>query len=327
MNATSKEEAVASLLAKSGWRVKRGQENMSIGCPLAPHSPLHRSAVDSRPSMGIKVEAGAVLVNCFTCGFKAGQLSYLYRRLAYHDARWSEALQACLEMEGHYLIDGINLLGSQGYLKAKAAKDQGPIPEDAWAQYGGKFCRYFESRGISFETGKDWGVGHDVQKARVMLPVRDIKGQLWGAVGRTYKGERPKYLNYFDMAKGEHLLGAHMIGSAKSIVVVEGGLDAMRGYQALKAAGLQDQVACVSIMGASLSQAQIKRLVAWAHEVILAFDNDEAGHRGRKAADDSLSKLVMVRHAHLSSVGKNDFVECDDQEIVKVIDSAELSLF
>lgn len=322
----TKEEAVINILERSGWRIKRGGDNLSMGCPLARHSPLHRSAVDSRPSMGVKVEADSVLVNCFTCGFKAGQLSFLYRRLCHHDPNWAGALEACLQMESEYLIDGINYLGNVGYLKSMKSSIE-PVDESKWEPYGRSFCRYFESRGITFDTGSAWGVGHDKGNSRVLVPVRDQRGVLWGAVGRTYKNERPKYMNYFDMAKGEHLLGAHMIGHAKSVVVVEGALDAMKAYQALKARGLGSDYACVSVMGSSVSQAQIKRLVACAHEVILALDNDEAGIRGRSKADEDLSKLLMVRHADLKSVGKNDFGECSEDEIVGMIQGAELSLF
>lgn len=321
----SKEQAVTHILERSGWRVKKSADNLSIRCPLARFSPLHKSSVDSRPSMGIKVEDGAVLVNCFTCGFKSGQLSYLYRRLAYHDAYWEPALQACLSMESEYLIDGISHLGDLGYIKARPVEAV-PVDEAAWGPYGNRFCRYFESRGITFETGASWGVGHDRDKGRALIPVRDFQGRLWGAVGRSYRDQRPKYLNYFDMSKGEHLLGAHMIGKAKSVVLVEGGLDAMRGYQALKVAGVSDDYACISVMGASVSAAQVKKIISFAHEVIIAFDNDEPGRRGRAQADKDLSRLIMVRHADLAALGKKDFGECEDSEIVTLIDSAELSL-
>lgn len=326
MIALSKEDAVAQILSKSGWRVKRGQENMSIGCPLAPYSPLHRSSVDSRPSMGIKVEPGSVLVHCFTCGFKSGQLSFLYRALSHHDPNWQPALQAALEMESNYLIDGINELKSHGFNMSKPSNPK-PLEEDVWKPYSRRFCKYLDKRGIDFETGAEWGVGHDKQKHRALIPVRDISGALWGAVGRTYRGEQPKYLNYFDMSKSEHLLGAHMIGDAKSIIIVEGALDAMRAYQALKRLDMLKDYACVSVMGASVSKSQAKRLVAWAHEVLIAFDNDQAGIKGRQSADKALSKLLMVRHIDISKVDKKDFGECSEAQIASLVKSAELSLY
>lgn len=319
----SKLDAVVNILQKSGWRVSYGAENLSIGCPLARYSPIHRSSVDSRPSMGIKVEQSAVLVHCFTCGFRAGQLSYLYRRLESHDSSWGMALTACLQMESEYLIDGILSLQSEGFRRSKA-QEASPLSEDLWNPYSRKFCRYLESRGVSYQTGVEWGVGHDQANGRALIPVRDVKGNLWGAVGRTYRNEKPKYLNYFGMSKGEHLLGSHMIGSAKSIVVVEGALDALRAYQAFKQQGLLDQYACVSVMGASVSKNQAKSLISCAHEVILAFDNDEAGQRGRSNADKDLSKLIMVRHANIGALNKKDFGECDDAEIIDLIENAEL---
>ena len=38
--------------------------------------------------------------------------------------------------------------------------------------------------------------------------MRDFSGNLWGAVGRSYVGATPKYMNYWEMKKGTQLLGA-----------------------------------------------------------------------------------------------------------------------
>lgn len=323
----NQEAAVVSILERSGWRVKRSADNLSIGCPLAAYSPLHKSTVDSRPSMGIKVQEGAVLVHCFTCGFKAGQLSFLFKRLARHDVYWQPAVSACLEMENAYVSDGIEALSEQGYFHSAVKKQEGPLDEELWAPYGRVFNNYFAERGITFETGKAWGVGYDADRSRVLVPVRDQANRLWGAVGRTTKGEIPKYLNYFDMAKGKHLLGAHMIGRAKSIVVVEGALDAMLAYQAIREAELQDEYACVALMGASMSDDQVRRLVMCAHEVILAFDADEAGSRGQQAALGKLGRLIMTKVADFQGqVGKKDFGDCTSEEILKVIKNSQLPL-
>lgn len=320
----SKESAVISILERSGWRVKRSGQNLSIGCPLAPYSPLHRSAVDSRPSMGIKVDTESVLVNCFTCGFKAGQLSYLFKRLAYHHASWQPAVDACLEMESAYLEDGLTFLKTQGYMPQPKQVDA-QVGETLWTPYARQLHPYWSTRGIADQTVMRWDCGWDQEKGRVLVPVRDHSYRLWGAVGRAVnEGARPKYLNYFDMSKGKHLLGAHVVGEAKSIVIVEGSFDAMRCEQALFNAGLKDDYGVLALMGASMSDDQIRRICSMAHEVILAFDGDEAGQRGQASAYQKINRLLMTRQVHFGALGVKDFGECEEAQIISIIEGADL---
>lgn len=318
-----KQQAVIQLLNKSRFRTRVGSENISIPCPLAAYSPLHKSKVDSRPSMGIKVTESAVLVHCFTCGFKSGQLSYLYARLAKHDQRWRPALQAVQEMEAQYLSAGLAALESIGYMRAEATQDK-PFDESLFAPYANQFAPYLKRRGIALETGKRWGVGVDTQRRRAVIPVRDRQGALWGAVGRSYIDEKPKYLNYWEMKKGKHLLGEHLITEACTTIIVEGSLDALICDQAVHRAGYQDDYNVVSILGSSLTSVQAQKIISCSHEVILALDADEAGQRGTKSAIDLLGKRIMTRVANISSVGKNDFGACSDAEIGHVVENATL---
>ena len=317
------QQRVCELLSLSGFNPKVGAENISIPCPLAPYSPLHKGNHDRRPSMGIKVVDGAVLVHCFTCGFKSRQLSYLYSRLAYNDSRWQAALSHAREMESHYVIQGINHLQNSGFMRTTATPEE-HLDESLFEPYSGKFAPYLLRRGVTLETGKRWGVGVDVERSRAVIPVRDIQGNLWGAVGRSYINEKPKYLNYWNMKKGKHLLGAQLIEQACSTIVVEGSLDAMITDQAITEADLQSEYNVVSVLGSSVSKEQAKRLISCSHEIILALDADTAGQRGTENSLRLLKKRVMTRVADISQTGKNDFGSCSALEIGKVIESARL---
>lgn len=318
-----KQQAVLDILQRCNFRVRQGAQNLSIPCPLAPYTPLHRNNHDSHPSMGIKVTEGAVLVNCFTCRFKSGQLSYLFSRLNSHDSRWGSALDAVLELEKQYLALGIQNLKSMGLYRDHTPKPKS-IDESFFEPFARKFAPYLQRRGITLETGKRWGVGVDVEQKRAVIPVRDFSGKLWGAVGRSYANETPKYMNYWEMKKGTQLLGAQLIKTAKTTVIVEGSLDALLADQAIQQAGLGDQYHVVSILGAVLTEDQANLLVRCSNDVLIALDADEAGQRGLAKAKELLSTRLMTKVANIASVGKKDFGECTSQEIISVLQSATL---
>jgi len=274
--------------------------------------------------MGIKVEDGAVLINCFTCGFKAGQLSYLFKRLAHHHPAWQPAVDACEQMEMDFFVEGLTFLKTQGYLPTPK-KSSEPLEEKVWLALSSEVHPYWGQRGIDETTVLRWGCAFDQDKNRVVIPVRDQAGRLWGGVGRSINDQaRPKYLNYFDMRKSDHLLGAHTIDQAKSIVVVEGAFDAMKASQALYRAGLSQDYGVVALMGSSMSTEQIRRVTSFAYEVVLALDADDAGRQGQQKAYDRLYKLLMTRRVDFRSQGIKDFGEASDAQVVKLIKEARL---
>lgn len=322
----SKRDKIVDLLTRCGFRPRGSGDNISVPCPLAPYSPMHKHNTDSRPSMGIRVEAGEVLINCFTCGFKARQISSLFYALHLKNKAWEGALTQARAIEAESLGEGLFALSQIGYTAPRAEEPQ-EVDEAQFSPYARVFHRYLETRSITLDTGRAWGVGFDDERERVLIPVRDTQHRLWGAVGRSIHAEaKPKYLNYFNMMKGAHLLGAHTIGTAKSLIIVEGGLDAMRAYQAIHSAGLQDELACVSIMGATLSDRQARAIMSIAYEVIIALDADDAGDRGADLALSKLSQRITTRKADMRTVGKKDFGDCQDSEILKVIDASYIAV-
>lgn len=313
-----KQHLVLDILTRSGFKPRlSSSQNIAIPCPLAPYTPLHKGNRDGSPSMGIKVTEGRVLVNCFTCGFKSGQLSFLYSRLSKHDHSWSEAFQFVREFETKCMLEGLSSLS----YKRKTVEDLQPLDETLYTPFSRKLAPYFVRRGISLDSARRWDLGVDLEKKRALIPVRDQRGRLWGAVGRSYVNERPKYLNYWNFKKGLHLVGAQLIKEPRKTVIVEGSLDAILTDQALFSSG---EYNVVSVLGASVSQQQVQQITAMSLEVILAFDNDDAGHQGSLNARASLSKRLMTRTTHAGLVGKKDFGECSPEEIVHCINSATL---
>ncbi|MGI8927179.1 MAG: DNA primase [Tepidiformaceae bacterium] len=121
------------------------------------------------------------------------------------------------------------------------------------------------------------GNAYDRFRGRVIIPIRDERGQFVGMGGRGLQGEEPKYLNspqseLFD--KGRTLYGLDMaaqaIRTARAVVVVEGYMDVIGPWQA----GFQNVVAT---MGTSLTEQHVSLLRRHARRVVLAMDPDAAG--------------------------------------------------
>lgn len=119
---------------------------------------------------------------------------------------------------------------------------------------------------------------YDRFRGRLMFPIWDATGQVVGFGGRSLRGEEPKYLNspenrYFEKGKLLYALyhAREAIRHTEQIIVVEGYMDAIRLHQS----GIKNVVAS---MGTALGLHQVQLLLRYAREVVLAYDNDEAGH-------------------------------------------------
>ncbi len=124
----------------------------------------------------------------------------------------------------------------------------------------------------------------------LIIPWEDAAGRTVGIVGRTVlpaeqvsaKGI-PKYKYSAGLVKSEGLIGFTGIRGAKTIVLLEGVLDA----RYLNSYGFKT----ASVGGSDLSLAQINLLErSGAKEVLLAFDMDDAGRAATANAGDLLSR-------------------------------------
>lgn len=141
---------------------------------------------------------------------------------------------------------------------------------------------------------RDDGAVFDRFRGRLMIPIRDIKGQTIGFGARTLTGEEPKYLNspqspLFD--KSHTLFGMDLarnaIRAAGHAVVVEGYMDALAAHQA----GYANVVAS---MGTALTEAQFRQIARLCKKFVLALDPDTAGVqamlRGLEVARETLDR-------------------------------------
>ncbi|MEJ2747266.1 MAG: DNA primase [Anaerolineae bacterium] len=146
----------------------------------------------------------------------------------------------------------------------------------------------------------DKGTRYDRFRNRLMIPIRDVNGRTVGFGARTLEKDGiPKYLNspqteLFD--KSSLLYGLdgakRHIREARQVVIVEGYMDVMQGWQA----GFRNMVAQ---MGTALTEPQLRQLKRYTKRFILALDADAAGQkatmRGLQVARETLDREVEIK--------------------------------
>jgi len=252
-----------------------------ISCPFAKQN--HENGRDSRFSFSI-LHTGYSSFRCFTCGVR-GSLSHLLCLLGekipgFEDERKRFKLKDLVENEAL-------TVPKFGPKKGFSSVSYKVHPESALLPFSGGVPRYALDRGLSLETCRRWGLGHDKVNGRLVFPVRDVNGSLVGMVGRCYTGRGPKYFNYWSFQKSFFLFGQHfVINPDWPVVLVEGCFDALLVEQALcsflrektHVEGLGFNV--MAILGSDLSDAQADYLCSLNQEVLLFFDCDAAGKKG-----------------------------------------------
>jgi DNA primase len=127
---------------------------------------------------------------------------------------------------------------------------------------------------------------YDKFRNRLMFPVIDVRGDVLGFGGRSLGNEEPKYLNSPEtilFSKRRVLYGMNLAKNTKrsNIILCEGNIDVITLHQA----GFDNAVAS---MGTSLTVDQTRLIARYVKEIVLCYDNDEAG---KKATDRALGIL------------------------------------
>jgi len=141
----------------------------------------------------------------------------------------------------------------------------------------------------AFQYGLYKPSGVDLFEGRLIMPIRDENGKIIAFAGRSLDDREPKYLNspetkFFSKKSVLFMLdrAKKAIKSLDFAVICEGYFDAMAFHRA----GVTNAIA---VLGTSLTREHVSKLMPLSKNVILAFDNDEAGI---KATLRSLKVLV-----------------------------------
>ena len=139
---------------------------------------------------------------------------------------------------------------------------------------------------------KNGGV-YDKFRNRLMLPVIDVRGDVIGFGSRVLDKSEPKYMNTSETITYSKRRALYAINLAKkskrpNIILCEGNLDVVTLHQA----GFDNAVAS---MGTALTVEQVRLLSRYTKEIVICYDNDNAGKLATERA------LQLLRNSELSA--------------------------
>lgn len=266
--------------------------HMSISCPLAPIR--HNDQYDWNTSCSVSLsDDEPSLVRCFSfnCQYK-GSLYNMLKLRTEHDGNPDDlvALLKKIEPTEKFTLESSLARSKKRYdeqierlrkpILPKHDKDV--LAESRMEKYAGGVPHYAITRGLTVDSCKAWGLGHDKQNARLVFPVRRHDGKLVGLTGRLIPAAQkrlteqlgrnvPKYHNYVGLDKSKYIFGEHMLEEGKPVVICEGQIDAILTWQALG-------IPAVAPLGEGFSERHVRTIAAFSPPVVYIFpDNDPPG--------------------------------------------------
>ncbi|MBU5460279.1 DNA primase [Anaerostipes sp. MSJ-23] len=224
------------------------------------------------------------------------------------------------------------LLQSKRGEKAMAYFKNRGITEDTIRRFGLGYSdiyhddlyRFLKSKGFSDEELKDSALvtlneqkgGSDKFWNRVMFPIMDVNNRVIGFGGRVMGDGTPKYLNsretkLFDKSRNLYGLNFARSSRRREIILCEGYMDVISMHQA----GFTNAVAA---LGTAFTSGHGMLLRRYTENVILSFDNDEAGQRA------ILRAIPILKDAGLNVRVLNLSPYKDPDEFVKNMGAAAL---
>src|SRR3982075_2855737 len=143
--------------------------------------------------------------------------------------------------------------------------------------------------------------GQDFFRNRLIVPIRDERGQVVAFVGRTVADDPRKYVNSPETpaySKGRVLFALDLakegIGTKGFAVLVEGQFDVIVAHQF-------GGTTPIATSGTALTEDQVRLLKRFTDEVVLAFDGDSAGKQAAFRAIEQHAALGL--HTRVVNLG------------------------
>ncbi len=286
---------------------------------------------------------------CFGCGAGGDAIGFIKRieNLDYIDAVKSLAERAGMQMPDEGFDDS---LGKKRRLILEINRAAAKFFHSyMMSQQGRKGLNYFTGRGLTHKTINRFGLGYapegwdvltrhlnslgykdpdiveaglairsrknqnkvfDFFRDRAMTPVIDIRGNVIAFSGRDIDGnDNRKYINTPDTLaykKTNELFALNIAKDSGSdaLILCEGQMDVIAMHQA----GFSNAVAG---FGTALTSEQVRLISRYANEVILCYDNDEAGKKAVNKAIGMFKNTDLKIRIPALSGGK------DPDEIIK----------
>lgn len=262
----------------SGW--------LHSKCPLAPWT--HASGSDKHPSFGVKPEpAGLSAYMCFSCKHH-GRISSLVRLLQHLGADVGP-----VDGGGYpVLAKDADMFDARGIVglpfRDVEQQDEKPDPLEE-VMFDGIYMpawdvpesrEYLRSRGVGAVAAEALQLGWDPDQRRVVFPVRDREGSLYGHTGRAVDQQNePKVKDYHGLPKMWLILGQHrwrgQPGGTRPLILVEG----LFAYAHLVEMNLEQYADVGALMGSRLTEHQAEEVKVHNCPTYLLMDNDPAGEQ------------------------------------------------
>jgi DNA primase len=306
--------------------LKRAGENWKALCPF--HA-------EKTPSFTVNPKRG--IFHCFGCGAGGDAFSFLMRqdRLSF-----PEAVRALAQRAG---VDLPSARGSHGtgepdgkteaLLRAMALAAQF-YEEALWSRPEGERARrYLETRGISPDVARRFGVGYapegwdhlltvltgesiaeevivqaglalprqtgsgcyDRFRGRLLFPIRDHQARVIAFGGRAMGNEEPKYLNSPETPLYVKGRTLYALDLAKSAMREKNRGLIVEGYVDCLMAHQHGFTETVAALGTAFTPAQLGLLRRYADEVITFFDADAAGQKASSRAEEMMDSFMEIQ--------------------------------
>ena len=161
--------------------------------------------------------------------------------------------------------------------------------------------------------GKNGGL-YDKFRKRLIFPIIDVRGDVLGFGGRIISKDDPgaKYMNTPETivySKRRVLYGLNLAKKSKrsNIILVEGNIDVVMLHQA----GFDN--ACAS-MGTALTTEQLQLLSRYTKEIVLCYDNDDAG---KVATQKALTLLNNTDFQVKVRLVDGEYIKQDADDFIK----------
>lgn len=290
---------------------------------------------------------------CFGCGAGGDGVSFMRKieNLDYIDAVKVLAQRAGMQMPDEGYDDS---LSKKRRVILQINRETARFYHNYMMSERGKVgLQYFLNRGLSQKTIRHFGLGYapnnwdelfkhlkskgynvsdmltagvvrkgekgyyDYFRNRVMTPIIDVRGNFIAFGGRVLDDSKPKYINTSDTLvykKTNEVFGLNYAKDSgkDSLILCEGYMDVIAMHQA----GFTNAVAGC---GTALTNEQVRLLSRYAKEIILVYDNDEAGQKALNKAISLFDQVDVKISIPTLSGGK------DPDEIIKNLGRARFA--
>lgn len=278
---------------------QQNEEWVNIKCPLAKYT--HEKNKDNRPSFGARISNGeSTYCNCFACGFRGSLLDLVNSLSSYTKKNYADIRKLIDEKDVNLELPEFENL-KKIKVKKQILKN---LPTKGYenifisALKNKEAIRYLIKRKISKEAVKLLDLRFDEQESRILFPVKDREGNLFGFTGRSIYTNPIKIKDYLGLKKSKLLLGEHLYQEGKPIILVEG----LFALASLISRGILEKANVVASMGKSLDMSQVERLINLGESVFILYDPDKAGREGifgTKIGDKKIKGAMQKLINHL----------------------------